>query len=148
MPPRKRPATYAAPDQQVGEQQNTVAGGDINQVDPRVLDRVLRFLEGDRHSRDLFAAMLEHLGNQLDAHEIMQTRRDQVDVKERAARREELDAALANLRQGQAIARRWLAGLTLAMAVAAAVVAWLLWRELGLLAARAAYDVALSVWRP
>lgn len=107
------------------------AGGDINNFDPRALATLLRFLEGDRHSRDLFAAALEHLGHQLDAHELMQARRDDADVKERAQRREELDQALAELHDGQRIARRWLAGITAALAVTLAAVAWLLWRELG-----------------
>lgn len=107
------------------------AGGDINQVDPRVLSTILQFLEGDRHSRDLFAASIEYLGNQLDAHELMQTRRNEADVQERAQRREELDAALAELHRGQRIARRWLAGITGVLAAVLAAVVWLLWRELG-----------------
>lgn len=104
------------------------AGGNINNFDPRALATLLRFLEGDRHSRDLFATALEHLGHQLDAHELMQARRDDADVKERAQRREELDAALLALRQGQAIARRWLFALTVAWLVGVLAWALIFWR--------------------
>lgn len=139
MPPRKTTRTvYSAPEQQVGEQDNNAAGGDINYFDPRALSTLLRFLEGDRHSRDLFAASLERLGkaqndlvSQLRAHEIMQARRDQADAEARSQRQAALDAALSELHRGQRIARRWLAGITAALVAAAAAVGWLLWLEYG-----------------
>lgn len=157
MPPRKRPATYAAPDQQVGEQQNTVAGGDINQG--ANADAVLEFLrdyvfEADQQRE----TTIKNVGNELrrtrdevaivsDAVRSVRDRMDD-DDHDRRQRQAQLDAALSELHRGQRIARRWLAGITAVLAAALAVVAWLLWRELGLLAARAAYDVALTFWRP
>lgn len=93
---------FDASGQQVGEQDNQAAGRDINQFDPRALATLLQFLEGDRASRDAFSAMLERLGervehisNQLRAHELMQERRDKVDGEERERRRQSLDESLS-----------------------------------------------------
>lgn len=158
MPPRKRPnSTVDATGQQVGDQQITAAGRDLTQG--ANADAVLEFLrdyvfEADQQRE----TTIKNVGNELrrtrdevaivsDAVRSVRDRMDD-DDHDRRQRQAQLDAALSELHRGQRIARRWLAGITAVLAVAAAVVAWLLWRELGLLAARAAYDVALSVWRP
>jgi hypothetical protein len=117
---------------------------------------LLRLLEGSAHERDLVAKALEQLRDQLRAHEIMQERRDRIDVEERTARREALDDtldaiaraltdqadALAELRRGQRLTRFWLVVLTAALLGAVLVVAALVQRELAVLALH-----TLAFWR-
>jgi hypothetical protein len=124
--PRKRAAIYNAPEQQVGEQQITAAGGDIvHGIDPAMLER---HLDAERKSRDLMAEMLERLWRRIDAME-GERRRDAED----AARERGIDFEARLKRQGLldtdlAVIRWWLVALTVAWAVG--IVAWALlaWR--------------------
>lgn len=112
--------------------------GDINAGNVAGRDHVVvndlaalaRLLEGQAHERALVAASIEHLSNQLDAHELMQSRRDAADTAERHARQRRLDLLLATL--------------IATVAVLALLVAWLLWREAAAMAARAVFDSVLA----
>lgn len=139
MPPRRQRGIYNAPEQQVGEQQNTVAGRDISQG--ANANAVLEFLrdyvfEADQQRETTIKDVGRELRRTREdvaiVSDAVRSVRDRMDDDDhaRVGRQASLDAALAELHQGQRIARRWLAGLTAALVVAALVVAWLAWREL------------------
>lgn len=99
------------------------AGRDIiHGIDGEVL---LRHLDGERQSRDAMVDALERVWGRLDAmeHRARRSERDAalergIDFEARIKRQYELDKQLALLRY-------WLAGLTIALLVALAVLGWL-----------------------
>lgn len=146
VPPRKRPAPAVdATGQQVGDQSNTAAGGDIHQgIPPETAFDLVRFLWEDRQDRDIRREQLDHtLQDMRDSIELYRITLAQRITAVSVA----VDAHAATQSRELRRLRRWLSGLTLVVVAVVAVAVWLAWRELGLLAARAAYDVALTVWR-
>lgn len=148
-PDPPRPVTDLS-GQQAGDQRfRDTAGENIyHGLDGATL---LRLLEGQAHERELVAAAIERLSTQLRGHELMQAKRDEQETRQRTERQGVLDhrlttqdADLAALRRGQTLARRWLAILTLLLILEIIVVAWLVDRELALLAARAVYDAVVA----
>lgn len=129
---RPRAAIDLSRSQLADLQAGTVAGENVyHGIDGQTL---LRMLEGSAHERELVAAALEQLRDQLRAHELMQERRDRIDVEARAERQGNLDATLEELRAlaaahayEQRVIRRWLGALTVAgvVFVALLVVAYL-----------------------
>jgi hypothetical protein len=146
-PPRKPRTTYDAAGQQVGEQQNTAAGGNINHgIPPEQAFDLVRFLWEDRQERDVRREQLDNT---------LQDMRDQIELyRITLAQRitaitvsvDVLAAASAQQARETRRLRYWLAGLTVVLSVSVGVLAWLLWREAAAMALRAAFDVAL-VWR-
>ena len=143
---------------------NIVHGMDPGEALAFVRDYMWR-MDQQREQRDReLSDALSHLTNQFQAYQIMDSRRQAADDKERIERREALDDtldaiaaalaaqadALADVRQGQRITRRWLVGLAVVLVLAAAVVVWLVSRELAALAVRALLEATspvLALWR-
>lgn len=129
-PPRR--STMDAAGQQVGEQQIQAAGGNIThyQLDPSLL----RYLEGERSSRDAQAAAIVRLYEEL-AELRKERRRDAddaakergIDFEARLKRQAQLDAELARI-------RNWLALLSLLLLAVAVILAGLVWRAVGMVA--------------
>lgn len=153
--------------QQAGDQQITAAGRDVRHGADA--DAVLGFLReyvfaADQQRETAIKAVAQQLARNRDdmgiVTDAVRSVRDRLNADDdaRVRRQRELDhalatlgesleaqdIALAELRRGQRIARRWIAALTLALAVALAVVAWLVWREAAALAARAAFDAVVA----
>lgn len=165
-PDPPRPVTDLS-GQQAGDQSFQAAGENI--YHGANADHVLDFLReyvfaADQRretavkaaSQELKRAQLE-MGIVTDAVRSVRDRLDDDDA-DRVRRQRELDhalatlgesleaqdIALAELRRGQQLARRWLAGLTLALVLVLVVVAVLVWREATLLATRAAFDATMG----
>lgn len=113
-----------------------VAGRDVHHHGPD-LDALTRFVEGVHHTSDAMVAALERVARDVGTLR-NETLLYQELEQDRWRHQERANAAL----------RRWLAALTLALALFAAVVAALVWREMAALAARVAYDVAISARLP
>lgn len=123
-------------------QQRDAAGRDINHgVD---LDALLRFVEGVRSSNDALAASVVRLHERIAEMDRADRRAEQDAAMERAIDFEARLARQARLDQEIDRLRRWLMGLTVAIIVVLAILAALVWREAGLLAARALFDVYLG----
>jgi hypothetical protein len=97
-------------------------------------DTLLRHLDGERQSRDAMVDALERVWGRLDAMDVSARKADRdaalergIDFEARIKRQYELDRQLA-------ILRRWLGGLTIAVAVALAVALALAWDRLAALA--------------
>lgn len=168
----RRRSTVDASGQQVGEQQVSAAGRDIHHgADATAVLAFLRdyVFAADQEretalktvSRELARARLD-MGIMSDAVRSVRDRLDDDDA-DRVRRQRELDDALARLgenleaqditlgelRRGQALARRWLALLTLFLLAVAVVLAAVVWYEVALFA-RALFDAAgptLASWR-
>lgn len=165
-PDPPRPVTDLS-GQQAGDQSFQAAGENI--YHGANADHVLDFLReyvfaADQRretavkaaSQELKRAQLE-MGIVSDAVRSVRDRLDD-DDRDRVRRQRDLDHTLATLgeyleaqaldlaalRRGQTLARRWLAGLTALLIIEILVVAWLVDRELAILAARAAYDVLVA----
>lgn len=124
------------------------AGGNIyHGLDPVLL----RYLEGERNSRDASALAIIRIHERLDGMDKAARRAEHdaameraIDFEARLKRQAQMDGEFAVLRAGQALARRWIAALTLALVAVMLVIAWLVWREAVVFAVRAGFDVALS----
>jgi hypothetical protein len=120
---------------QIGEvRSRDAAGRDIyHGID---LDSLGRFVEGARHSSDAMVAALERLGRDLGT------------LRTETQYYQELEAARWKVQaRSNAVLRRWLAALTLVLALFAVVIVGLVWREMASLAARAVFDIAGLVAR-
>jgi hypothetical protein len=111
--PRKPRAIYSAPEQQVGEQSNTAAGGNINHgIPPEQAFDLVKFLWEDRQDRDIRREQLDHT---------LQDMRDQIELyRITLAQRitaitvsvDVLAAASAQQARETRRLRRWVTGLT------------------------------------
>jgi hypothetical protein len=105
--------------QQVGDQRVEAAGRDIHHgID---LDALGRFVEGARHSSDAMVSALERLGRDLGT----------LRVETQYYQALEAERWKVHASSSRAV-RRWLAALTLILALFAVIIAGLVWRELAL----------------
>lgn len=130
----QRPAQDYSGAQMGDHQQRDAAGRDIvHGVDADKTLDLVRFFWEDRQQRDIRRAELD---------DALQDMRDTIELY-RSTITQRINA-LVELMEQQAYeqrrTRRWLAGLTLAIIVVLAVLAGLVWREAGMLAASAAFD--------
>lgn len=140
MPPqRKRASIYNAPEQNVGEQANTVAGRDIRQgADPALLARALaemhQFLRDYTFSidqgRETALKEIRHelkllRGDRDVLTGTLNTLRDRVDDLVNGHERDQVVR-----RERQAVLNWWLGGICVCIALLAGAVAWLAWRVL------------------
>ena len=134
MAPRKRPnSTVDATGQQVGDQSNTAAGGDIvHGIPPEQAFDLVRFLWEDRQDREIRREQLDHT---------LQDMRDSIELyritlaQRITAITVAVDAlTVASTARGREmrIARRWLVALTVAWLVGVLAWAFVFWRVFAL----------------